>query len=182
MQAATTFYGWLFINTMNILYRSLLVTILSGLAIALIYFGYHNYIDIIGAVSFATLIIYLYQLLMNNTNEKTLFTVTIFSATFLVICSKLFYHLADHVIQTYYAIICLIIVEYLLGSKITYLNTKARIITTIFWAFIILVIAGQYITLPPLLYNIDRALVAIALPIVTLFAQIITTTNQKKAP
>jgi hypothetical protein len=64
MQTAIVFYGWLFIAHKNTLVRSLVSIILLGIGFALIQQKYHNLYDVLGAVLFGLLTLFVYTIVL----------------------------------------------------------------------------------------------------------------------
>lgn len=60
MHAAMAFYGWLFVCYRHPALRFLLLTVLIGIGFSLIYFHYHSFIDVMGAVGFGSLSLSIY--------------------------------------------------------------------------------------------------------------------------
>ena len=66
MQTATVLYGLLIFQTKKRWLQGVLCGLLVGIALGLLYFGYHNCIDIVGAVFFALLLIIFYYLFLSS--------------------------------------------------------------------------------------------------------------------
>lgn len=62
MQALTVFYGYLGFRFQNSGFSVLIVALLLGYGFSLVYAGYHNYEDVLGAVFFACLLMLMYQM------------------------------------------------------------------------------------------------------------------------
>jgi undecaprenyl-diphosphatase len=61
MQSSVTIYGWLFTATKDWRIKSIISMILTGIGCSLVYFGFHYYEDVLGAVFFSLLLIWLYK-------------------------------------------------------------------------------------------------------------------------
>lgn len=55
MQVSFVFYGWLMMGYSSLSLRILLCFLLTGIAWALVHFGYHNWLDVLGALGFGFL-------------------------------------------------------------------------------------------------------------------------------
>jgi undecaprenyl-diphosphatase len=64
MQTAIVFYGWLLIAHKNTLVRSIVSIILVGIGCALIQLKYHNLYDVLGAVLFGILTLFIYAIVL----------------------------------------------------------------------------------------------------------------------
>ena len=64
MQSAIVFYGWLWFAHKNTLVRSIVSIILLGISCALIQQKYHNLYDVLGAVLFGLLTLFVYALVL----------------------------------------------------------------------------------------------------------------------
>ena len=64
MQTAIVFYGWLFIAHKNTLIRSVVSIILLGIGFALIQQKYHNLYDVLGAILFGILTLFLWAIVL----------------------------------------------------------------------------------------------------------------------
>jgi membrane-associated phospholipid phosphatase len=67
MQASVAFYGWLIYSFSSLFLRILLLLLLGSIGWSLVYFSYHNWIDILGAVTFALLTLFSYQRAIDST-------------------------------------------------------------------------------------------------------------------
>jgi membrane-associated phospholipid phosphatase len=64
MQMATALYGWLGLHTNNRALQALTVILLAGVGTSLVYFGYHTWMDVAGAVCFVGITFCCYQILL----------------------------------------------------------------------------------------------------------------------
>ena len=55
MQVSCVFYGWLMMAFPSLSLRILLCFLLTGIGWALVHFGYHNWLDVLGALGFGFL-------------------------------------------------------------------------------------------------------------------------------
>ena len=71
MLSASVFYGWFLLSAdTNKFLRAALLFVISGIGFGLIYEGYHNIYDIIGAIFFASVMIVLYRFIISFSEEK----------------------------------------------------------------------------------------------------------------
>ena len=61
MLSSTALYGWLAYKLNNIIVRILALCLLTGIAISLVYSGYHNYYDVAAGGFFAAILLILYD-------------------------------------------------------------------------------------------------------------------------
>ncbi len=66
MQTSTILYGWIAYQTQKMAIKLLTVTLLIAIALSLVYFGYHNYYDILGGVFCALSLMALYIISLNH--------------------------------------------------------------------------------------------------------------------
>ncbi len=66
MQSTTVFYGWLYSNFKNFKFRVFIIFVLLGVGYSLVYNGFHNYLDVFGAVFFGILLILSAHLIINK--------------------------------------------------------------------------------------------------------------------
>ena len=85
MHAAIVLYGWLYTKIKNTPLHITIALLLPGIAASLIYFGYHNLFDVIGAVFAGTALIFAYNYLIKHTNPlQELIIILIFIAILMV--------------------------------------------------------------------------------------------------
>lgn len=66
MHSAIAFYGWLMLNSKNLVIKIILGLILAGVAFGLIYKEFHNFYDIAGAIIFGSITLLIYFKLDNT--------------------------------------------------------------------------------------------------------------------
>ncbi len=112
MQAAAVFYGWFLLNNKKKLIRFSSLSIILGIGFSLIYEGYHNIYDVLGAIFFATLTIIFYKITVtflekkfsNFPKELVRSLLIFFLIIFLTIILIVFYQLPPHLYIAIYSI------------------------------------------------------------------------------
>lgn len=66
MLCSTALYGWIAYKLNNIIIRILSLCLLTGIAISLVYSGYHNYYDVVAGSFFAIILLILYDYILHN--------------------------------------------------------------------------------------------------------------------
>jgi hypothetical protein len=69
MQLAAIIYGWLAFKIPSTRLRILISVVLIGISFGLVHFGYHTFIDVLGGVFFAVLLITLYAFMQCEHNK-----------------------------------------------------------------------------------------------------------------
>ena len=139
MQSSATLYGWLIIKYNN-LTRILLTMLLIGIGFSLVYSGFHNYFDILGAILFASLLICLYIIITTKKEKWTTSFLLLFS-TFLMLYINSIYNITDHIWMTYYGLIGLILSEKIFEKYVVEINTsKTKILATLICTIILFII------------------------------------------
>lgn len=104
MQASFALYGWLFLRMKNLFARIIIALILIAIGYSLVYKGYHNYFDILGAIFFGTLTILLYEFLSRlSRNQFVLVNVSL--ATLLLVYIALIGQIKIYGFMSYLGII-----------------------------------------------------------------------------
>ncbi len=107
MQSSVVFYGWFVIYYSHLWLRAILLLVITGIGFALIYEGYHNIYDVLGALFFGIITIGFYRFLFHlitlknpQLPEKMFIPVSVFClSTFLTIMVNNSYHiLPKHII------------------------------------------------------------------------------------
>ena len=76
MLCSTSLYGWMAYKLNNLIVRILSLFLLIGIAISLVYSGYHNYYDVAAGVFFSIILIILYDYILHNkANIVTMITI-----------------------------------------------------------------------------------------------------------
>lgn len=128
MHAAMAFYGWLFIHYRHPALRSLLLTVLTGIGFSLIYFRYHSLIDVIGAVAFGSLSLFIYypctQLSVLRKNPPLLGLMLCSLAVPILVFLAQKYFIPPHVWQAFSALLLFSIAWLVLGRREALLSAK----------------------------------------------------------
>lgn len=151
MQSSFVLYGWLMAATHNFLARILIIILLFGIALSLIYFDYHNYYDILGAIFFGFLLMTFYMIILKIDSSK-IFVVNFFIGTALMIYISLSYELKSHLWMSYYALMGFVLAGHCFKNKQVTSDKKNKIIATIFCFVMLVAISQLYsLTLSPFL-------------------------------
>ena len=131
MQATTVFYGSIAYSMTNPLLRLLLIVLLVGIGCSLIYCGYHNYIDILGAIVTAILLITLYYYTSLRL-PVMLPWLTLLLATVLMFYIYLNYqHITEHLYKTFYLLFGFVLSEKIFNKKLSLKPIRPKILATI---------------------------------------------------
>ncbi len=66
MQTTAVLYGWLAYQYRNVFIRIATLILLTGIGMSLVYFGYHNYFDVLGAIFFASILLFFYAQILKR--------------------------------------------------------------------------------------------------------------------
>ncbi len=177
MQSSVVLYGWLLINTQNLIYRALIITLLICIGSSLIYVGYHNYFDILGAIFFAVLLIFAYCLLLSR-KEKSLELIIFSCSTILIIYIAVFYGIVEHLWMAYYSIIGLITSKKVFAKYHTTQDLKNKILATVICFVAIFIIkaffAIKFISyLPDFIRQIQWVIISFCIPFSPFIASVL---------
>lgn len=129
MQAAVAFYGWLILSYRHLIFRFVLLTVLTGIGFSLIYFHYHTLIDVLGAVGFGSLSLSIYQpytriaIFRKNPPLLGLTLCGLAAPIMLFLAQK--YFIPSHVWQAFYALLAFSLI-WLLSSRTPLLSSRTR--------------------------------------------------------
>ncbi|PCJ29685.1 MAG: hypothetical protein COA94_00480 [Rickettsiales bacterium] len=133
MQTSIVLYGFLYKFSKNTIIKVSLVILLTLIAMSLIYFGYHNIYDILGALFFGLMLIFGYVSIKSKMPESRLFLAIILFTTCCMLYIRLIYQISPHLWMAYYALFGLLVSEYFFDNKQIKLDAKkSKIIATIF--------------------------------------------------
>ena len=145
MQTSVSLYGFLYTFTPSILLKTFLIVLLALIGASLIYLGYHNIMDVFGAVFFASVLIYLYKYLSKSVTERNLFLVmSVFASTLLAYIKSL-HVIPPHLWMSFYALLGLLASQYYFNHKkaLGAQTRKGKLIATIYcFSFLFLVNAA----------------------------------------
>lgn len=105
MHAAAAFYGFIFYKVDNKLVKVLISALIVFIGFSLVHFNFHNWIDVIGAVTFACVEIFLYHVLSKNFGDKTVGAIAIFSSIVMMIFLKMSYKIEYHIWLAFYSML-----------------------------------------------------------------------------
>jgi hypothetical protein len=115
MQSSVVLYGYLIKHTRSTIFKSLMSCLLIAIGLSLVYCGYHDYIDVLGGVFFAAILIFSYESLRIK-KENTLKWALFFFASFLMLYINIRDDLMAHLWMAYYALNGLMISESLFSK------------------------------------------------------------------
>lgn len=145
MQTVATLYGWIAYKVPEIVGKLLILILLVLIGVSLVYLGYHNYYDIIGAMFCALALIILYITAFKEGKANPLWLILIATMLLIYIYFKLILcPIPAHVWQAYYALVGFI-------SSVRIFNDQ-NTLTTIIWGLFTVVLCVIFIS--PLLYVI----------------------------
>lgn len=104
MQGVTVFYGYLFFNTDNKWLKIISILLLMGVGWSLIYFGFHNLIDVTGGFFVALIILGFYPFLKNQP-WKMFSCLTLILATLLLLAIYFLFFIPIHAWSSFYGLI-----------------------------------------------------------------------------
>lgn len=165
MHAAVAFYGWLMHRASNSLGRAALVGLLAGIGFSLFYRGYHNYIDIIGALFFGTFLLSAYIALDQKQQGLRWFVISF--SSMLMIYIALQHSLIDYLWIVYFLLLAITLSEKPLAPR-TSLNLYSKGLATILCLLMIFLLNTPFSTqlfqyLPEPLQHLQTATFGIAL-------------------
>lgn len=128
MQTSVVLYGFLYTFIQNKALKMCLLALLIMIGASLIYFDYHNIMDILGATIFALSLIYLYKYIIINRvclKSRYLFLAVIIFVSICLGYIKLIHIIPPHLWMAYYALFGLLISQGYFDSK-GLISTKNR--------------------------------------------------------
>lgn len=144
MQSALVFYGWLFLQS-RLIYKGLIVALLSGVAVSLVHLGFHTYYDIAGAITAGVLLLAMYNFVLTNYPQKLSAIVLIFT-TVLLIYTGIAAYIPAHVWMAYYGVLGLLLGTRVFAHKKMAIDTRGKIYATIICIASILIIKAIFAT------------------------------------
>ncbi|WP_341761141.1 phosphatase PAP2 family protein [Candidatus Tisiphia endosymbiont of Thecophora atra] len=168
MQSSVVLYGWLMTKTQSRICKILITGLLFGIGMSLVYFGYHNYFDILGAIFFGSLLIAFYTFLA-STKKQILPPVLLTFTTFLMLYIASIHKVEEHLYMAYYALIGVIFSENIFTKKITIINLRSKISATILCFFMLFIVkmlftVGYISSLPLAIRQMQWAIIGFCIP------------------
>ncbi len=145
MQSSVVLYGFLFTEIRSFLVKSIIIALLFGIGFSLVYFGFHNYFDILGAIFFGVLLIFSYKFLLKINNDKIIYPLILCFVSFLMLYIAFVYKIKENLWMSYYALIGVMLSEYYFKNKKTILDKKNKITAT-FFCFLMMLIIRKTLT------------------------------------
>ncbi|MCT4635360.1 MAG: phosphatase PAP2 family protein [Rickettsiales bacterium] len=134
MQASVILYGWLAYNFKSYFLRSVIIFLLVGIGWSLIYSGFHDHYDVLGAVLFAIIILSVYYFTMQKIQRSILY-LSIGLASFLMLYIYLvFNQILPHLWLAYYALI-----GFMISFRMFDQNTQSNKVIVTMLCFLIIV-------------------------------------------
>jgi hypothetical protein len=173
MQTAIIFYGWVMIQFSNIIIRFILFCTLVGIGISLVYFGYHNYIDIVGAVIVGVLLLFAYHKLFSLL-KNILTWLMLALVSWLMVYIKERYRIPEHLWIAYFGFLGVFISDSLfVKNQAKTKDFKTKVFTTII-AFIFVFATREifkldiFSTLPAFVQQSQWFIIGFFIPILSL--------------
>lgn len=164
MQSAIVLYGWLITRMQTIKYRILMIGLIAGIGLSLIYSGYHNLIDILGAVFFGCLLIILYSFFVHKSNNCITWSV-IFLSTLLMMYIGCTFKIIEHLWMAYYALIGMSLSEKFFSRYPHTKDLQSKIVATILcFGFIFIIKAISTYNFIPFIQQAQWALISFCIP------------------
>lgn len=107
MQTSVVLYGFFYTFIKNRALKCCLLALLTMIGASLIYFGYHDFVDVVGAVVVALLIMFLYKNIIINRlylKSRYLSLMQMFVVSIFLVYIKLIYSINPYVWMAYYAL------------------------------------------------------------------------------
>ncbi len=169
MHTSVAFYGWLMLNTRQSIYHTIIVLLLVFIGMSLIYFGYHNFIDILGAGFFASILLLGYSHFV-KLNKFRQFIVIITLNTILLLYIYFVSEIISSIIIGYYGLTGLTISEYLLKKDLAPKSISQKTFTTIICILLVVVVKSIFTmkvmqSLPDYLKGLEWAFITSILPV-----------------
>ena len=147
MQSSIVLYGWLLKSINKLIIKVLIAILLIGISWGLVHLGYHNYFDVLAAVFFGLLLIFIYSWFLKNFKESILFLILLLFSTLLMAYIGLLYEIKEYSWLAYYSLIGFIFSEYCFRNKKATISNNVKVIATIFCACIFLLVNQTFLIL-----------------------------------
>ena len=134
MQASTVFYGWLAYRTPKTWFRGLCVVVLLSIAWAIYYCGYHNLVDLLGALGVAMLILYGYVELLRRQKSFLFWTILFLIQILMLYNYTLYAEMPKHAYMAYYGLTGLMVSHHYFPTK--KINLLQKIIGSVLYLVI----------------------------------------------
>lgn len=114
MHSCIALYGWLITKIPKFIIKIILINLLIGIGLSLIYFGYHNYFDILGAILFGSILIFTYTYFLNKfkNNSKIFKLLLLLFSTILMLYIAIIYQTAPYLWLTYSGFVGILLLEH----------------------------------------------------------------------
>ena len=152
MQTSVTFYGWLYRSTRSYILRALIVTLFVGIGSSLIYFDYHNIIDIIGGIAAGLLLLYVYSNLYQQLDQISFSMILISTASILMYYIAFSYHIPPHLWMGYYSLLGLLVAQYYFENDENNENKKDKLVATVVCFLILALISVMFANIKQLIH------------------------------
>jgi len=180
MQSSLVFYGWLFKSTNQFLIKIGITVLLIGIGVGLLYFGYHGYLDIFGALFFGLLLIGTYHGCLKYCRPALLpILIFLFSTVFMIYISWV-YEVKEYSWMAYYALIGIVSSDYCFRNKIPAINNVFKMKATVF-CLLVFVLMNKIFTVftqAPCTSQLKWLLIAYSIPFSLYFVSVIRLKKQ----
>lgn len=164
-QTCVVFYGWLY-KTLQHKVRHIFPLCVLGSVWGIMYFGYHNIIDVIGALVVGLVLLQSYHYIWRHKTERYVYVVAFIISTICMVYTHIVYSIYPHLWASYIALIGLTIIDALQYNKEFPHNTKLRLcLTCLAFAIICFVMFGINDALLPVLAPLKWFLAGASLPL-----------------
>ncbi len=169
MQAAVVLYGWLAYKFENRLLRIGTLILLSGIGISLVYLDYHDYLDVLGGIFFAVIVLWVYISVLRKMKHDMLWMSISLATLFMLYIYLRYGQIIPHLWLAYYALIGFTLSVKIFEQKIDLRNITHKILATILCFLIILITHSIFqshflLSLPAYLYQMKWLLIGISIP------------------
>ena len=166
MLCSTSLYGWIAYKMNNIIVRISSLCLLAGIALSLVYKGYHNYYDVIAGVFFSVILIIVYNYMSRNKSYIT----TIISLLFISL-SMIYIYISNGKIPgnlwlAYYAFVGFSFSAEIFKNRNTLVTKIERILASLsfFLSIYLIHYIFRFIEAPNYIFQLKWLLIGFSLP------------------
>lgn len=177
MQLATVLYCWLAYELKQKWFSLLIIGMLSGIGCSLIYYGYHNFYDVIAGVFFALLLLSGYLVLIKKADSfSSLILIGLATAAIFYIMLR-YSPIEAYVWTAYYALLGFLTSTSLLKNKIRKMGVANKLLATLLSIFTVFLLQqffyyAFYPPTPAYIYQLQWLLIGLLIPIIKCAASI----------
>jgi undecaprenyl-diphosphatase len=175
MQLVTVLYTWLALRLKNKWLSAIVLSLLVGIGLSLIYFGYHNIYDVLAGVFFALLLVTLYLFVDRKWSKKVPFYILGTASLLLLYIGLRSTQILSYVWMAYYALWGLILAERMASKKVVSLFRSHKLLATLlcFLAIVVVYLPFHVLLqrgLPASIYQVQWLLIGFVIPCVNFCA------------